>query len=151
MALAKRLTIAERSAGFWNVVIDNPPTNMFDPLMFAELNVLMEKMEQSPDLRIVVFESADRDFFMNHQDVVHRLEVPEVPGAQPFFYMWPYFVERLVNVPVLSVAKVHGRARAQGFEFALACDMRFASREKAFFSLVEAAGAPFPAVVASSG
>ena len=76
--------------------------------------------------------------------MVHRLEVPEVPGAQPFFYTWPYFVEKLVNVPVLSVAKVRGRARAQGFEFALACDMRFASREKALFSLVEAAGASIP-------
>lgn len=112
--------------------------------MFAELNVLMEKMEQSFDLRIVVFESADRDFFMNHHDVVHRLEVPDGPGAKPFFYSWPYFVEKLVNVPVLSVAKVRGRALAQGFEFALACDMRFASREKAFFSLVEAAGASIP-------
>ena len=47
---------------------------------------------------------------------------------------------------MLSVAKVRGRARAQGFEFALACDMRFASRERALFSLVEAAGASIPGV-----
>lgn len=144
MASEKRLDIIEKSAGFWNVVISNPPTNMFDPLMFAELNVLLEKMADSPELRIVVFESADRDFFMNHHDVVHRLEVPDVPGAQAFFYKWPYFVEKLVNLPVLSVAKMRGRARAQGFEFALACDMRFASRERALFSLVEAAGASIP-------
>lgn len=117
---------------------------MFDPLMFAELNVLLDKMAQSPELKIVVFESGDSDYFMNHHDVVHRLEVPEVPGAQAFFYNWPYFVEKLIHLPVLSVAKVRGRARAQGFEFALACDMRFASREKALFSLVEAAGASIP-------
>ena len=42
------------------------------------------------------------------------------------------------------MAKVRGRARAQGFEFALACDIRYASREKALFSLVEAAGASIP-------
>lgn len=144
MIAQKRLDIIKKSVGFWNVVINNPPTNMFDTLMFAELNALLEKMEKSPDLRIVVFESADRDFFMNHHDVAHRLEVPDVPGAQPFFYKWPYFVKRLVNVPVLSVAKVRGRARAQGFEFALACDIRFASRERALFSLVEAAGASIP-------
>lgn len=50
---------------------------------------------------------------MNHHDVVHRLEVPEVPGAKAFFYNLPYFVEKLVHLPVLSVAKVRGRARAQ--------------------------------------
>lgn len=144
MNAEKRLKIIEKSAGYWNVVINNPPTNMFDPLMFAELNVLVEKMAHSPELRIVVFESADPDFFMNHHDVLHRLEVPDVPGARAFFYNWPSFVEKLVNVPALSVAKVRGRARAQGFEFALACDMRFASREKALFSLVEAAGASIP-------
>lgn len=144
MAAENRLTIHKKSAGYWNVVISNPPTNMFDPLMFAELNVLVEEMEKSPDLRIVVFESADPDFFMNHHDVVHRLEVPDVPGAKAFFYNWPYFEEKLVHLPVLSVAKVRGRARAQGFEFALACDIRFASRERALFSLVEAAGASIP-------
>lgn len=144
MGAEKRLQIVEKSSGYWNVIINNPPTNMFDPLMFAELNVLAEKMANSADLRIVVFESADSDYFMNHHDVVHRLEVPNVPGGQAFFYNWPYFVEKFMHLPVITVAKVRGRARAQGFEFALTCDIRFASREKALFSLVEAAGASIP-------
>lgn len=117
---------------------------MFDPLMFAEFNVLVDRMAKNDDLRIVVFESADSDYFMNHHDVVHRLAVPDVAGAQAFFYTWPYFVEKLIHLPALSVANVRGRARAQGFEFALACDMRFASKEKALFSLVETAGGSIP-------
>lgn len=144
MSAEKRLKFFEKANGYLVVVIDNPPTNMFDPWMFAELNMLAERMEKDSELKIVVFESADPDFFMNHHDVVHRLEVPEEPGAQSFFFHWPYFVEKLVHLPVLSVSKVRGRARAQGFEFALACDMRFASREKALFSLVEAASASIP-------
>lgn len=144
MSVAKRLDLIEKTAGYLDVVINNPPTNMFDPWMFAELNMLADRMAKDENLKIVVFESADPDFFMNHHDVVHRLEVPDVPGAQSFFFHWPYFVEKLVHLPVLSVAKVRGRARAQGFEFALACDMRFASREKALFSLVEAASSSIP-------
>lgn len=62
MTAEKRLNIVKKSAGYWNVVISNPPTNMFDPLMFAELNVLVDNMAQSPELRIVVFENADRTF-----------------------------------------------------------------------------------------
>lgn len=76
----------EKYPGYWNVIFINLPTNMFDPLMFAEFNVLAGKMADSEDLRIVVFESADSDYFMNHHDVVHRLEVPDVPRAQAFFY-----------------------------------------------------------------
>lgn len=68
----------------------------------------------------------------------------DVPGAQAFFYNWPYFVEKFIHLPVITAAKVRGRARAQGFEFALACDIRFASRETGLFSLVEAAGASHP-------
>jgi hypothetical protein len=65
-------------------------------------------------------------------------------GVWPPFSYWPTFVTRLAQPSVLSIAKVRGRARAQGFAFALACDMRFASRERAFFALVEVAGASVP-------
>lgn len=107
---------------------------MFTPVMLAELNTFVQKMHVDPSIKVVVFESADPDFFMNHHDVPHRLEVPDLPGAVPFFYFWPYLVEKMIKAPVLTIAKVRGRPRAQGFEFALACDMRFASREKALFS-----------------
>ncbi|SNC65244.1 Enoyl-CoA hydratase/carnithine racemase [Hymenobacter gelipurpurascens] len=139
-----RLTIIPQSAAYWRVVINNPPLNLFDPPMFAELNVLMDRIEQDADLKVVVFESGDPDFFMNHHDVENRLTVPDQPGAMPFFGNWPKFVTRLAQSSVLSIAKVRGRARAQGFEFALACDMRFASRERAKFALIEVGGSSIP-------
>jgi enoyl-CoA hydratase/carnithine racemase len=139
-----RLTVIHQTASYWRVVIGNPPLNLFDPKMFAELNVLMDNIEQDKDLKVVVFESADEDFFMNHHDVVSRLEVPDQPGAMPFFGNWPRFVTRLAQSSVISIAKVRGRARAQGFEFALACDMRFASKERAQFALIEVGGSSIP-------
>jgi enoyl-CoA hydratase/carnithine racemase len=141
---ADRLSIVRESKGYWRVVINNPPLNLFDPKMFAELNVLMDNMENDPDLRVVVFESGDEDFFMNHHDVENRTTVPDQPGAMPFFGNWPTFVTRLAKCSVISIAKVRGRARAQGFEFALACDMRFASRERAKFALIEVGGSSIP-------
>jgi enoyl-CoA hydratase/carnithine racemase len=144
MTPGNRLTVIHQSASYWRVVIGNPPLNLFDPKMFAELNVLMDKIEQDKDLKVVVFESADEDFFMNHHDVVSRLEVPDQPGAMPFFGNWPRFVTRLAQSSVISIAKVRGRARAQGFEFALACDMRFASKERAQFALIEVGGSSIP-------
>jgi enoyl-CoA hydratase/carnithine racemase len=144
MTPAKRLSIIRQSASYWRVVIGNPPLNLFDPHMFAELNVLMDAIENDKDLKVVVFESSDEDFFMNHHDVENRLKVPDQPGAMPFFGNWPKFVTRLAQSSVISIAKVRGRARAQGFEFALACDMRFASKERAKFALIEVGGSSIP-------
>jgi enoyl-CoA hydratase/carnithine racemase len=144
MTTTKRLSVTHLSPSYWRVVINNPPMNLFDPEMFAELNVLMDGMEQDKALKVVVFESGNDDFFMNHHDVENRLNVPDQPGAMPFFGNWSRFVTRLAQSSVISIAKVRGRARAQGFEFALACDMRFASRERAKFALIEVGGASIP-------
>ncbi|OCI99597.1 enoyl-CoA hydratase [Agrobacterium sp. 13-626] len=144
MNVDNRLTIVRQSPAYWRIVINNPPLNLFDPKMFAELNVLMDDIEKDTDLKVVVFESGDEDFFMNHHDVENRLTVPDQPGAMPFFGNWPKFVTRLAQASVISIAKVRGRARAQGFEFALACDMRFASRERAKFALIEVGGSSIP-------
>lgn len=139
-----RLTVIQQSPAYWRIVIKNPPINLFDPKMFAELNVLMDNIEKAADLKVIVFESGSEEFFMNHHDVVNRNNVPDQPGAMPFFGNWPRFVTRLAQSSVISIAKVRGRARAQGFEFALACDMRFASKERAKFSLIEVGGSSIP-------
>jgi enoyl-CoA hydratase/carnithine racemase len=144
MNVENRLTIVRQSPAYWRIVINNPPLNLFDPKMFAELNVLMDDIEKDADLKVVVFESGDEDFFMNHHDVENRLTVPDQPGAMSFFGNWPKFVTRLAQSSVISIAKVRGRARAQGFEFALACDMRFASKEQAKFALIEVGGSSIP-------
>ena len=80
-----RLTIIRHSPAYWRIVISNPPLNLFDPKMFAELNVLMDDIEKDNGLKVVVFESGNEDFFMNHHDVENRLTVPDQPGAMPFF------------------------------------------------------------------
>lgn len=144
MNTEKRLNVVKVNDGYWKVSFNNPPYNQWDPYLFAELNVLMDEMDQDKNLKVVVFESANEDFFLDHHDVQHRLEVPDVPGAKPFFYEWPSFVSRLVHSPVVSISKVKGRAYAQGFEFALATDMIFASKEKASFSLIEVGGGSIP-------
>lgn len=82
----KRLKIIEVNKGYWKAIINNPPFNNWDPYLFAELNVLMDKMEANKNLKVVVFESANKDFFIDHHDVERRLEVPDVPGAKPFFH-----------------------------------------------------------------
>jgi enoyl-CoA hydratase/carnithine racemase len=138
-----RLTIDAVTPSYWRVIIENPPINLYDPEMFAELNVLMDKIDTDRDLKVVVFESANPDYFVAHYDLDRGEVIPEQPGAAEFS-AWPKFVTRLAQSRVVSVAKLRGRARGHGSELALACDMRFASKEKAVLAQVEVGVAVVP-------
>src|ERR1700736_3952233 len=113
--------------GRWTITFNNPPINMFLPATIVELGALMTGLEVDPSVKVVVFQSANPDFFIAHLDVAKAAERPEVLG------LWREFVLRLASAPVVSIAKIRGRTRGIGNEFVLACDMRFASRQNALF------------------
>jgi enoyl-CoA hydratase/carnithine racemase len=111
----------------WTITFSNPPINMFLPTTIVELGALMTDLEADRSVKVVVFQSANPDFFIAHLDVAKAAERPEVLG------LWRNFVLRLSSTPVVSIAKIRGRTRGIGNEFVLACDMRFASRQNALF------------------
>jgi enoyl-CoA hydratase/carnithine racemase len=113
--------------GRWTITFSNPPINMFLPTTIVELGALMTDLEAEPSVKVVVFQSANPDFYIAHLDVAKAAERPEVLG------LWRDFVLRLSSTPVVSIAKIRGRMRGIGNEFVLACDMRFASRHNALF------------------
>ncbi len=117
--------------GRWMVTFSNPPINMFVPTTIVELGALMTDLEADTSVKVVVFESADPDFFIAHLDVARAAERPGVLD------LWRDFVLRLSSAPVVSLAKIRGRTRGIGNEFVLACDMRFASRQSAVFGQPE--------------
>jgi enoyl-CoA hydratase/carnithine racemase len=113
--------------GRWTITFSNPPINMFLPTTIVELGSLMADLDADPSVKVVVFQSANPDFYIAHLDVARAAERPEVLG------LWRDFVLRLSSTPVVSIAKIRGRTRGIGNEFVLACDMRFASRQSALF------------------
>jgi enoyl-CoA hydratase/carnithine racemase len=113
--------------GLWTITFSNPPINIFVPTTIVELGALMTEIEEDSSVKVVVFQSANPDFFIAHLDVAKAAERPEVLGQ------WREFVLRLSSAPVVSIAKIRGRTRGIGNEFVLACDMRFASRQSALF------------------
>jgi enoyl-CoA hydratase/carnithine racemase len=120
------------------VTINHPPLNIFGPDTIPQLNEIITALETDEHVKVVVFDSAVQGFFLTNYDFLAKLEdttsLPPGPsGLQPL----PGMLVRLSRAPVVSIASIRGRATGVGSELALACDMRFASREKAVLSQFE--------------
>jgi enoyl-CoA hydratase/carnithine racemase len=131
-----QLLITKHSPSFWRVTLDNPPINLMGPEMISGLQELMDVVELDQELKVIVFDSANDDYFVSHFDVLRGAEVPMVSGKLGV-QQWVDVSNRLHNAGVISIAAVRGRVRGIGSEFILACDLRFASREKALFGHLE--------------
>jgi enoyl-CoA hydratase/carnithine racemase len=124
------LRVKRRSSGYCRVTIDHPPINTITAITVLELAELVGLVEQDPDLNVIVFDSANADFFLAHYDTEPDSGRTAAPGVGPSgMRLWLEVLVRLSRAPVISIASIRGRARGAGSEFALACDLRFASRE----------------------
>src|SRR5467141_678744 len=124
-----------QSSSCWRVMFDNPPLNLMGPEFVLELREIMTAIETDEQVKVVVFESAVEGFFLNHSDFLAKLEdLTDIPQGPTGLEAWPDILVRLTRAPVVSIALIRGRATGNGSEIALACDMSFASREKAIIS-----------------
>ena len=130
-----RIRLTRRSAAYWRVTIDNPPINVMSPEMIGQFHEVINALEIDDDVRVVVFDSAVDDYFLNHSDFTANFDdVTALPAGPTGLPQWPDFLARLTRSPVVSIALIRGRATGNGSELTLASDMSFASREKAILS-----------------
>jgi enoyl-CoA hydratase/carnithine racemase len=130
-----QLRVTRRSAAYWRITIDNPPINVMGPEMVREFQGVMDALEADEHVRVVVFDSSVEDYFLNHSDFFAKLEdLTSMPAGPTGLPPWPDFLVRLTHLPAASIALIRGRATGNGSELTLACDMSFASREKAVIS-----------------
>src|SRR2546426_1822520 len=121
--------VIEETSAYWRVLFENPPFNIVDATIFEGLQGLLARMDASPSLRVVVFESANPEFFLAHFDLTGKTgNITTAVGPSGLPILTDTFV-RITRSPVASIAKIRGCVRGVSSEFVLACDMRFASRE----------------------
>jgi enoyl-CoA hydratase/carnithine racemase len=122
------------------VTIDHPPINLFDWALIGEMDRIGRELEADPAVRVVVFDSADPDFFIAHADVNLILSLPEAsPGRPSEPNVFQQMVDRFRSMPKATLAKIEGICRGGGSEFVLSLDMRFASLGKAVLGQPEVA------------
>jgi enoyl-CoA hydratase/carnithine racemase len=134
------LRVDRRSRGYCRVTFEHPPINTITATTVAELAELVGLIEQDPDLNVVVFDSANPNFYLAHYDTEHDPgRTASLPRGPTGMHAWLDLLVRLSRAPVVSIASIRGRARGAGSEFVLACDLRFASRENTLLGQFEVA------------
>lgn len=127
------------SDGVAVIQFDNPPINLLDRAMLVDLIALTKALEADEDIRVVIFRSANPEFFVAHYDLAGEtggkpMVLPE-GVASPLSALFT----RISRLPQVTIGELQGRARGAGSEFLLALDMRFASLERGLLGQPEAA------------
>jgi enoyl-CoA hydratase/carnithine racemase len=114
-----------------------PPMNLLGPELVRDLVSLIQRAEADQNVKVLVFKSADPDYFISHVDLrrisEYRAEAAKLTGEPSIALLFRY----MSAIPLVSIAQIEGRVRGAGSEFVLACDMRFAARESAIFGQFE--------------
>lgn len=131
----QQIRLTRSSPAYCRVTFDNPPLNLVKPEHMLEVSRIITALERDDQVKVVVFDSAVEGFFLNHIDFNSQLEeFTSLPQGPTGLEAWPDVFVRLTRAPFVSIALIRGRATGNGSELALACDMSFASQEKAILS-----------------
>src|SRR5438876_990483 len=95
-----RFSLDKSTPTLWRVTFDNPPINLIDAVMMKELLNLLTEIERDKQVGVVLFDSADPDFFLAHYDIAGdpaELEGVETTGGQAPLYGTPHSLEQVTR------------------------------------------------------
>jgi enoyl-CoA hydratase/carnithine racemase len=137
------ITLERPTPQIATITFSNPPANLIVGETVTRLHQTIVELGEDPDIQVVIFKSGVPDFYFNHFDLAAVADLP-APTAEDAVPIWTEIVLRLTKASYITIASIRGRTRGGGNELALACDLRYASREKAMFGHPEVGGGLVP-------
>src|SRR6202023_1283307 len=103
---AEHVRVVEETSAYWRVLFDYPPFNIVDATIFEGLQELLARMDASPSLCVVVFESANPEFYLSHFDLTGKIgNIMTAVGPSGLPILLDTFVRHDTS-PVSSIAKI---------------------------------------------
>jgi len=143
MTQASTITVERISSKIRKVIFTNPPVNLIVPETVSRLHEVVKELSEDEKVQVVIFTSAVADYFYNHFDLSQISGFPNDVNADGNT-IWTDLVIQLSKAPFISIGVIRGRTRGGGNELSLAFDLRYASREKAFFGQPEVGSGVIP-------
>ncbi|MUT88216.1 enoyl-CoA hydratase/isomerase family protein [Streptomyces sp. Z38] len=126
--------------GVATVTIDHPPLNLMDASLLPSLRAFIARVRDDADVRVIVFESADPEFFIAHGDMAYLTDPDALPEATRAaiaaapdatipegMNILQALSDEVRSLPQVTIGKLAGFARGAGNEFFMSLDMRFAA------------------------
>jgi enoyl-CoA hydratase/carnithine racemase len=114
--------------GICRATIDHPPINLLDVPLLTEIGRLTDEVASDDEVRVLVVDSADPEFFIAHADVELIRNLPtDDTSLHDELSPFNAAMERFRSLPKATIAVIEGTARGGGCEFAMAFDMRYAA------------------------
>jgi enoyl-CoA hydratase/carnithine racemase len=139
----EKLNVTKEGAVLF-AAINAPPMNLEGPELIRDLVLLIQRAEADDTVQVIVFKSADPDYFISHVDVTRIKENREAAAKLDGNPSIGQVLRHISASRLVTIAQIEGRVRGVGSEFILACDMRFAARESAIFGQFEPAFGVIP-------
>jgi enoyl-CoA hydratase/carnithine racemase len=133
-----------REGGVLFAAINAPPMNLEGPELIRDLVSLIQQAEADEAVQVIVFKSADPDYFISHVDITRIKENRDAAAKLDGNPSIGQVLRHMSASRLVTIAQIEGRVRGVGSEFILACDMRFAARESAIFGQFEPAFGVIP-------
>jgi enoyl-CoA hydratase/carnithine racemase len=143
MKNASTITVERVTPKTVKIKFANPPVNLIIPETVTRLHEVVKELCEDEKVHVVIFTSGIADYFYNHFDLTRMSEFPEGSEANGIS-VWTDLVIRLSKAPFISIGAIRGRTRGGGNELSLAFDLRYASRENAFFGQPEVGSGVIP-------
>ena len=139
------LHVAIKAGVAW-VTISNPPLNVMNAALMTDLDCFAGRVREDAGVRVIVFQSADPEFFIPHGDMgfvddpssFASLVLAEGDQGMDDLNPMQRLHERVRRLPQVTIGKLAGFARGGGAEFLEALDMRFAALGRGGLAQMEA-------------
>src|SRR2546422_3785504 len=117
------------------VTLTNPPRNLMNATMVAELTALAGELENDAETRVLILTGGVDSIFITHYDVGELSSLSDrmqgassAPAGAGELHGTHKLLLKLQSLPQPVIAAINGTAMGGGCELALACDFRYMAK-----------------------